>query len=71
MANDKIVNLWNELKILFESVDNDVLKNASGNTSAGVRARRGFKPIKKKIIELTRLMIEIEKARKEAEKENS
>ena len=34
-----ILDKWNELKILVESIELDVHKNADGNASAGVRAR--------------------------------
>ena len=68
MSDSKIVELWNEMKVLVESVDTDVLKNVAGNTSAGVRARRGLKPLRKKIGELMKLMIVAEKARREVAK---
>ena len=43
-----IVDQWNEIKTLIESLDLDVVKNANGNASAGVRARRGLRLIKSK-----------------------
>ena len=59
-----IVDKWNELKILVESLELDVLKNANGNNSAGVRARRGLRLLKKESAELVKLTIEEEKVRK-------
>jgi hypothetical protein len=59
-----IVDKWNELKVLIESLELDVLKNANGNNSAGVRARRGLRLLKKESAELVKLTIEQEKARK-------
>ena len=59
-----IVDKWNELKVLVESLELDVLKNANGNNSAGVRARRGLRLLKKESAELVKLTIEEEKVRK-------
>ncbi len=59
-----IADKWNELKVLVESLELDVLKNANGNNSAGVRARRGLRLLKKESAELVKLTIEEEKARK-------
>jgi len=64
MANDAIVELWNRVKVLVESMEIDVQKNAVGNVSAGVRARRGLRNLKKEAMLLTKLMVEIDKSRK-------
>jgi hypothetical protein len=53
---------WNELKTIVESVDLDVHKNASGNASAGVRARKGLRALKTAAAELVKLTISSEKA---------
>ena len=45
---------WNEIKALVESLDVDVRKNASGNASAGVRARKGLRLLKAKTSELVK-----------------
>jgi hypothetical protein len=50
-----LVDKWNELKVLVESVELDVKKNASGNKSAGVRARRGLRAIKQAAGDLVKL----------------
>jgi len=60
-----IVTKWNELKILVESIELDVHKNADGNASAGVRARKGLRTIKAEAATLVRLMIEEEKTKKD------
>jgi hypothetical protein len=67
MANDNIVKLWNELKVIFDSIENDIQKNAAGNASAGVRSRRGLRFLKKRLTNLIKETIEVEKARREAE----
>jgi hypothetical protein len=41
-----------------------VNKNANGNASAGVRARKGLRTLKLKAAELTKVTIEAEKTRK-------
>ena len=62
-----ILDKWSEIKVLIESIDLDVHKNANGNASAGVRARRGLRALKKESADLVRLTIQGEKERKETE----
>jgi hypothetical protein len=50
-----LIDKWEELRTLFESVELDVKKNAKGNKSAGVRARRGLRMIKQTANDLVRL----------------
>lgn len=59
-----ILDQWNEIKVLVETLDLDVVKNANGNSSAGVRARRGLRLLKNKSADLVRQTIEEEKSRK-------
>ena len=59
-----ILDQWNEIKTLVESLDLDVVKNANGNSSAGVRARKGLRLLKSKSSELVKKTIEEDKARK-------
>ena len=67
MANSTIAEAWNRVKVLVESMEIDVQKNASGNVSAGVRARRGLRLLKKEVAALVKSMVEVEKSRKTAE----
>jgi hypothetical protein len=60
-----ILEQWNEIKVLIESLDLDVVKNASGNASAGVRARRGLRLLKSKSADLVKQTISEEKVRKD------
>jgi len=60
----KILESWDEIKVLVESIDLDVHKNASGNASAGVRARKGLRLLKNTTAELVKLTIVEEKSRK-------
>ena len=64
MSESNILELWAEIKTLVESLDLDVMKNASGNASAGVRARRGLRLLKSKSADLVKTTIEEEKSRK-------
>jgi urease gamma subunit len=67
MSNDAIVTAWSKVKTLVESMDIDIQKNAGGNASAGVRARRGLRLLKKEAAALIKSMVEVEKSRKAAE----
>ncbi len=60
-----ILEQWNEIKTLVESLELDVTKNASGNASAGVRARRGLRLLKSKSADLVKATIAEEKSKKE------
>lgn len=63
--NNDITEKWQELKTLMESIDLDVHKNASGNVSAGVRARKGLRLLKSQAADLVKLTVEADKARKQ------
>ena len=56
-----LLTQWTELKVLVESLELDVHKNARGNKSAGVRARRGLRDLKTKAANLVRATISAEK----------
>lgn len=58
-----IVEKWNEIKVLVESLELDVHKNAGGNASAGVRARRGLRTLKSSVAELVKMTIQEEKGK--------
>ena len=62
--SDELVGKWSELKTLVESLELDVLKQANGNASAGVRARRGLRLLKNEVADLVRMSLETEKTRK-------
>lgn len=67
--NTKIVEQWERLKVLVASTEDDVLKNARGNSSAGVRARKGLRTLKKEAADLVKLMVEEGKAARAAKSE--
>ena len=58
MSDNETLELWHEIKILVESLELDVHKNAQGNQSAGVRARKGLRLLKNKSHELVKEMLQ-------------
>ena len=62
--SEELVQKWNELKVLVESLELDVLKQANGNASAGVRARRGLRELKNDVAALVKVSLNTEKTRK-------
>ena len=60
-----IIDKWNEIKVLVESLDLDVHKNAGGNASAGVRARKGLRALKNAAAALVKTTIQEENERKD------
>ena len=62
--SNPVIEKWQELKVLIESIALDVHKNANGNASAGVRARKGLRLLKTQASELVKLTVERDKAKK-------
>ena len=62
--DNEILQKWAELKTLVESLELDVHKHANGNSSAGVRARRGLRLLKTEAAALVKSSLEFEKDRK-------
>jgi hypothetical protein len=52
--NSELLRQWEELKVLVESLNLDLHKNANGNKSAGVRARKGLRLLKKRTSEVVK-----------------
>lgn len=59
-----ILEIWNDIRDLVEGVDLDVRKNANGNSSAGLRARKALRVLKSKIALLTKASVNFDKSRK-------
>ena len=53
VTNQLVLDVWQEVRALVESLNEDFDKNARGNSAAGVRARKGVRLLKKKLKELT------------------
>lgn len=45
--NENLLGQFEEFKLLVETLQTDVVKNAGGNKSAGVRLRKGLREAKK------------------------
>jgi len=65
--SNPVIEKWQELKVLMESIDLDVHKNANGNASAGVRARKGLRLLKTQASELVKITVERDKTKKSKE----
>lgn len=62
--DNKVLEMWNEVKSLVEALEHDIAKNAKGNSAAGVRARKGLRQLQAKSKELVKLTIELDKSEK-------
>lgn len=65
--NQRIVEAWQAIKQAVSEVDVDVMKNAKGNASAGVRARKILRNLRNQLSELVKVTIEEEKETKESD----
>jgi len=63
--SNQLLDSWSELKVLVESLELDMHKHASGNASAGVRARRGLRLLKNEAATLVKLSLDEQKERKQ------
>ncbi|MHA2020500.1 MAG: hypothetical protein ACW96N_02220 [Candidatus Thorarchaeota archaeon] len=61
-----IVGKWEEIRALVEQIDLDIRKNARGNASAGIRARKGLRALKNWSSDLVKETVAADKARKQA-----
>ena len=57
-----LLDKWNELKVLVETLELDVNKNAAGNKSAGVRARKGLRVLKQSAADLVKESLQSDKS---------
>jgi len=48
---------WQEIKELVASLETDVMKNATGNSAAGTRARKGLRSLKTNASDLVKLTL--------------
>ena len=53
-----VLNKWEELRVLFESLEVDIKKTAKGNKTAGVRARKGLRLLKKASSDLVKVTLD-------------
>lgn len=64
LNNGQVVELWDEVKDLVQSLEFDILKNANGNAAAGVRMRKGLRALRSKVSSLVKVSVELDKTRK-------
>lgn len=62
--DNSVLEKWEEIKSLVESLEHDVSKNAKGTAAAGVRARKGLRQLQSKAKELVKLTIDLDKKEK-------
>ena len=61
LETSELFQKWEELKVLIESLENDILKNVKGNKSAGVRARKGLRLLKNNASEIVKVSLSNDK----------
>lgn len=59
-----VATQWAEIKALVNELELEVLKNSNGNNAAGVRARKGLRLLKTKIVSLVKTTVVEDKTRK-------
>jgi|TARA_R110002020_G_scaffold475042_1_gene708394 hypothetical protein len=57
-----LLESWEEFKVLVNSLDLEVHKNSGGNKSAGVRARKGLRQVKKQASDLVKESLSLDKS---------
>lgn len=60
-----LIEKWEYLKVLVDSIELDVKKRMRGNKSAGVRVRKGLREVKKSAAEFIRQMVTEDKAQEQ------
>jgi len=60
--NQELLSQFEEFKLLVESLESEVVKNAGGNKSAGVRVRKGLREAKKLASVIVKSSLEHSKA---------
>jgi hypothetical protein len=60
-VNQDLLTQFEEFKLLVESLETELVKNASGNKSAGVRVRKGLREAKKIASTIVKTSLESDK----------
>mgnify|MGYP001290935162 CR=1 FL=1 len=61
--SSSLIDKFEEIKTLLETLQVDIHKNANGNASAGVRARRGLRTLKSEAASLIKISLESDKSK--------
>jgi len=56
-SKTELLEQWEELRVLVESLNLDIHKSANGNKSAGVRARKGLRLAKQRVADLVKVSL--------------
>ena len=59
--NNELLDQYETLRTLVESLQRDIVKHSQGNKSAGLRVRKGLRETKKVASELVRSSLEASK----------
>ena len=59
---ENIVESYEKLKVLLDSIELDIHKSARGNKSAGVRVRKGLRLLKREATDLVKSSLEASKS---------
>tara|TARA_B100000700_G_scaffold326494_1_gene438167 strand:- start:622 stop:807 length:186 start_codon:yes stop_codon:yes gene_type:complete len=59
---ENVLDTYEKLRVLVESLELDVHKSVRGNKSAGVRVRKGLRLLKREATDLVRMSLESSKA---------
>jgi len=62
-AETELMSKWQEIKVLMETLEVDIIKNANGNAYAGVRVRRGLRNLKSEASSLVKVSLEKDKSK--------
>lgn len=63
---DVVAAKWAEVKAMVDELELDVQKNSRGNAAAGVRTRKGLRALRKKVTDLVKLTVSLDKEKKAA-----
>lgn len=59
--NNELLDQYETLRTLVESLQRDIVKHSQGNKSAGLRVRKGLRETKKAAAVLVRTSLEVSK----------
>ena len=59
--NNELLDQYETLRTLTESLQKDIVKHSLGNKSAGLRVRKGLRETKKVAADLVRTSLEVSK----------
>lgn len=59
--NNELLDQYETLRTLIESLQKDIVKHSQGNKSAGLRVRKGLRETKKVAADLVRTSLEVSK----------